>query len=97
MPTYVALCKWTNQGIQSVKQSPGRLEAGKKAFAAAGMKIKDFYMVMGQYDMVIVGEAPDDATYAKALLTLASAGNIQTETLRAFTEDEYRTIVSSLP
>jgi uncharacterized protein with GYD domain len=54
-------------------------------------------MVMGQYDAVIIGEAPDDTTYAKALLTLASAGNLQTETLRAFTEDEYRSIVSSLP
>lgn len=97
MPTYIALCKWTNQGIQSVKQSPGRLDAGKNAFAAAGMKIKDFYMVMGQHDMVIVAEAPDDATYAKALLSLASAGNIQTETMRAFTEDEYKTIVAGLP
>jgi uncharacterized protein with GYD domain len=54
-------------------------------------------MVMGQYDAVIIGEAPDHTTYAKALLTLASAGNLQTETLRAFTEDEYRSIVSSLP
>ena len=97
MPTYVALCKWTNQGIQSVKQSPARLDAGKKAFAAAGLKIKDFYMVMGQYDMVIVSEAPDDGTYARALLSLATAGNIQTETMRAFTEDEYKTIVASLP
>jgi uncharacterized protein with GYD domain len=70
---------------------------GEKAFAAAGLKIKEFYMVMGQYDAVIIGQAPDDTTYAKALLTLASAGNLQTETLRAFTEDEYRSIVSSLP
>jgi uncharacterized protein with GYD domain len=97
MPIYVALCKWTTQGIQGIKESPARLDAGRKAFAAAGIQIKEFYMVMGQYDMVIVGEAPDDATYAKATLTLAKGGNIQTETLRAFTEDEYRAIVSSLP
>jgi uncharacterized protein with GYD domain len=54
-------------------------------------------MTLGQYDIVLVVEAPDDATFAKALLTVVSAGNIQTETLRAFTEDEYRSIVSSLP
>ena len=96
MPTYVVLSKWTNQGIQSVKQSPSRLDAGRKAFEAAGVKMKDFYMVMGQYDMVIVVDAPDDATLAKATLSLASAGNIQTETLRAFTEDEYKKIVSGL-
>ncbi|QNI30198.1 GYD domain-containing protein [Alloacidobacterium dinghuense] len=96
MPTYAVLCKWTSQGIQSVKQSPGRLDAGRKAFEAAGIKMKDFYLVMGQYDMIIVVDAPDDATLAKAALTLASAGNIQTETLRAFTEDEYRKIVSGI-
>lgn len=96
MPTYVVLAKWTNQGIQSVKQSPSRLDAGRKAFAEAGVKLKDFYLTMGRYDMVFVAEAPDDATFARATLTLASAGNVQTETLHAFPEDEYRKIVSGL-
>ena len=54
-------------------------------------------MVMGQYDAVIVSEAPDDTALAKALLSIGATGNIQTETLRAFTEDEYRSIISSLP
>jgi uncharacterized protein with GYD domain len=97
MPNYVVLAKWTTQGIQSVKQSPSRLDAGRKAFAGTGITLKDFYLTLGQYDMVIVGEAPDDASFAKALLALTAAGNIQTETLRAFTEDEFRSIVSSLP
>ncbi|HYK37414.1 GYD domain-containing protein [Alloacidobacterium sp.] len=96
MPNYVVLGKWTNQGIQSVKQSPSRLDAGRNLFAGSGVKLKDFYMTMGRYDMVLVGEAPDDATFAKAILTLASTGNVQTETLRAFPEDEYRAIISGL-
>jgi uncharacterized protein with GYD domain len=96
MPTYILLVRWTTQGIQKVKESPSRLEAGKKAFEAVGIKIKSFFMVMGQYDMVNVVEAPDDATLARALLTLASQGNLQTETLRAFTEDEYKKIISAI-
>ena len=96
MPTYVALVRWTNQGLQNVKQSPSRLDAGRKAFEAAGAKLKDFYMVMGHYDMVFVAEAPDDTTMAKATLGLASKGNVQTETLRAFTEDEYRKVLSGV-
>ena len=96
MPTYIALVRWTNQGLQNVKQSPSRLDAGRKAFEAAGAKLKDFYMVMGQYDMLLVAEAPDDATIAKATLGLSSKGNVQTETLRAFTEDEYRKILSGV-
>jgi uncharacterized protein with GYD domain len=96
VPTYIALVRWTNQGLQNVKQSPSRLDAGKKAFEAAGVKMKEFYMVMGQYDMVFVAEAPDDATLARATLSLASKGNVQTETLRAFSEDEYKKILSGV-
>ena len=96
MPTYVALVRWTNQGLQNVKQSPSRLDAARKAFEAGGAKLKDFYMVMGQYDMVFVAEACDDATLAKAVLNLTSKGNVQTETLRAFTEDEYKKILSGI-
>jgi uncharacterized protein with GYD domain len=96
MPTYVLLVRWTTQGIQKIKDSPTRLEAGKKAFEAAGIKLKAFYMVMGQYDQVSIAEAPDDATMAKALLKLGSQGNLQTETFRAFTEDEYKKIISEI-
>ena len=97
MPTYMVLTKWTTQGVQNVKQSPSRVDAARKAFEATGFKLKEVFMTLGQYDIVLVVEAPDDATFAKALLTVVAGGNIQTETLRAFTEDEYRAIVSSLP
>jgi len=52
---------------------------------------------MGRYDTVFIVEAPDDETVAKAVMALASLGNVSTETLRAFTEDEYRKIVAALP
>jgi uncharacterized protein with GYD domain len=96
MATYILLVRWTNQGLQKIKESPSRLEAGTKAFEAAGIKLKAFYMVMGQYDQVCIAEAPDDATMARALLSLASRGNVQTETLRAFNEDEYKKIISAI-
>ena len=96
MPTYIALLKWTSQGIAAAKDSPKRLDAGREAFKKIGVEIKDVYMTMGRYDHVCVIEAPDDATYAKAVLGLAAQGNVSTETLKAFTEDEYRRIVGSL-
>jgi len=90
MPTYITLLRWTPQGLQRVKESPSRLEAARKAYQSAGVKMKDFYMVTGQYDFVVISEAPDDGVMARVNLSLASAGNVQTETLRAFTEEEYR-------
>ena len=96
MPTYVALLKWTQQGISKVGSSAKRLDAGRKAFKKMGVELKDSYLTMGRYDLVCVIEAPDDETYAKAVLGLGSQGNVSTETLKAFSEDEFRKIIGSL-
>jgi uncharacterized protein with GYD domain len=96
MPTYIAMLKWTQQGLQNIKQSPSRLDAVRKQFEATGVRMKDFYMVTGQYDMVAVVDASDDTALAKAILSATSQGNITSETHRAFTEDEYRKIIGGL-
>ena len=97
MATYICLLRFTQQGIQNIKESPARLDKGKQAFRAMGAEIKEFYLVMGRYDAVVVFEAPDDETVAKLTLATGSAGAISGETLRAFPEAEYRKIIAALP
>lgn len=97
MATYISLLRYTQQGIEKVKESPARLDAARKLFEQHGARIKDFYLLCGQYDAIVVTEALDDTTVAKISLALASRGNVRTETFRAFTEDEFRKIVSALP
>ena len=97
MPTYIALLKWTPQGLQNVKASPSRLDAARKSLVSAGVTMREFYMVTGRYDMVAIGEAPDEGVMAKALLSITSKGDFTSETCRAFTEREYRQIISGLP
>lgn len=96
MATYLCLIRWTSEGIAKIKDSPSRLDAAKKTIEAGGGKLKHFYMLMGQYDMAIVIEAPDDATIARVNLALGSKGSVRTQTSRAFSEDEYRKIISGL-
>jgi uncharacterized protein with GYD domain len=96
MPTYIALLKWTPQGLQNIKQSPSRLDAAKKGFEAAGVRWKDFYMVTGQHDMVAILEASDDLALAKAILSTTALGSVTSETCRAFTEEEYRKVITGL-
>lgn len=96
MPTYVTLARWTTQGAQSVKDSPSRLDAARRALAADGVKMLHFFMTMGTHDMIIISEAPNDEVVAKAMLTQISKGGITTQTSRAFTEDEYRKVIGSL-
>src|SRR5260370_34153376 len=90
MPTYISLCRWTVQGATAIKESPARLDAAKKAFAKAGIKVLSFYLTTGTHDMVMMTEAPDDTAIAKAMLSTISKGAITTQTSRAFTADEDR-------
>ena len=97
MPTYISLVKLTHQGVTSIKEGPARLEAGKDTLKAFGSELKAFYLTMGRYDLITISEAADEMAAAKVALAIGSAGNVTTETLRAFTEDEYREIVNALP
>ncbi len=97
MPTYITLIRWTQKGIENIKESPGRLDAAKKTMQSMGAQFKAVYLVAGEYDLVTVVEAPDHETMTKINLVLGSRGAVRTETLRAFTEEEYRKIIATLP
>ncbi|MCK1291932.1 MULTISPECIES: GYD domain-containing protein [unclassified Bradyrhizobium] len=96
MTTYVMLANWTEQGIQKAKDSPRRLDAAKKALKDMSGEIKSFYLTMGDFDMVVILEAPDDAVAARFSLQLGMLGNVRTRTLKAFPEAAYREIINSL-
>ena len=97
MPTYITLLNWTQKGIENVKESPARYDAFKELVQSLGGEVKAIYMVTGRHDLIVITEAPSDEVVAKALLATASKGTVSTETLRAFTEDEYRNIIAGLP
>ena len=97
MPTYLTLLRFTQKGIEAIKEGPARLDASKEAYRAAGAKLKEFYLVTGKYDAVVIAEAPDDETAVKLSLAIGSRGNVRIETSRAFTEEEYRRIITGLP
>jgi uncharacterized protein with GYD domain len=96
MPTYIMLANWTDQGSQKVRESPRRLDTAKKALADMGGEFKGLYMTLGDYDLVMIYEAPDDAVAARFALVLGMQGAVRTRTLKAFPEAAYREIITSL-
>jgi uncharacterized protein with GYD domain len=96
MPTYITLVHYTEQGVKTFKDLPSRLEETRKVGEAAGAKLVSFYLTMGQYDAVVITDAPDDATVAKLALAAAGRGNVRTETMRAFNQDEAQRIAAEL-
>ena len=96
MPSYIMLVNWTNQGILNVKESPQRLDTFKKAVEAVGGKVTGFYLTMGRYDLVVVVEFPSDEAATTVILKIASLGQVHTETLKAFPEEQYRDIIAKV-
>lgn len=96
MATYILLVNWTEQGLKTIAESPGRLDAAKKLLAEMGGRFDQFYMTMGDCDMVCVCEAPDDDTMARFALRLAGNGAVRSRTMKAFPEKTYREILGSL-
>ena len=97
MATYIVLANFTDQGIRSVKESPKRAEAFGQLCENMGAKVKDAYRTMGQYDAVLIVDAPDDVTMNALLYSVGSLGNIRTETLRAFTLQETTAALAKMP
>ncbi len=95
MPVYITLIKWTDKGREEVSTLPDRAAGAVKRVEAAGGKVIANYTTMGRFDQIAIIEAPDDETVAKLGMTLAGRGNAITETLRGFSMDEVRRMLSS--
>ncbi len=96
MPTYITLVNLTEQGVREAKNAPERLKAFDEAVNEAGGRLVEFYLVMGQYDYIVITEAPDDQTAARLILNTLSQGSVRTQTMRAFPREEFEVIAKGL-
>lgn len=94
MPTYLALLNFTAQGAQAFRDTRKRADAFKDQASAAGVTVKQLYWTLGPYDGAVVLEAPDDQSVTAVMLALAAAGNVRTQTLRAFDADEMDAVLA---
>ena len=95
MATFIAVINFTDQGVRAVKESPNRLATATKLAESRGVKVKQAFWTLGQYDMVVISEGADEAV-AAWMYKVGSLGNIRSTTLRAFTLDEMQKIVSKI-
>jgi uncharacterized protein with GYD domain len=96
MPTYIAFGNWTEQGARTIADSPHRLDAAKRQLEDMGGRVTAFWMTLGEHDLVLVYDTPDDAVAARFSLILNRLGAVRTKTMKAYPEAAYRQIVSSL-
>jgi len=96
MATFIALGNFTEQGIRSVKETTKRADAVREAASRYGVTMKQIYWTLGSYDLVTVVEAPNEEAVTAFALAVGSAGNIRTQTLRAFSKEEMNGILGKL-
>lgn len=96
MATYIALSSFTDQGIRNVKDSTKRADAVKEAAKKYGAKMTQIYWTLGHYDLVAIIEAPDDTSATAFALAIGTAGNVRTQTLRAFSKEEMNGILAKM-
>ena len=96
MPIYVVLSNFTEQGRTDIKNTSDRLDRLAPVAQKLGVKVLANTITMGQYDVVTVMEAADDATIAKVIGTVLSRGYVTTQTMRGFSAEEFRQITADL-
>ncbi len=96
MATYISLTSFTDQGIRSAKETTRRADAVRELGKKYGVTVRDFFWTLGSYDVVAIFDAPDDASMTAFGLAIGSAGNVRTQTLRAFTQEEMGGILRRL-
>lgn len=97
MSVFIMLIKFTDQGIQNIKSSPKRADTARFLAKSCGAEVKHIYLTLGTYDLIVIVEAAKDEAAARFALALDSIGNVRSTTMKAFTEDEYRHIIETLP
>jgi uncharacterized protein with GYD domain len=96
MARYVILCNWTDQGVKNARETVNRARAAAGAFEKVGGKIVQTLWTLGQYDLVLIAEAPSDEAVTAVGVQLGMLGNIRSHTLRAFDGAEMEQILKKV-
>lgn len=96
MAIYIALINWTEQGVKNVADSPRRAQAFREMAEGMGCTVQGLFYTMGRYDIAARIEAPDDETISAVMLKVARLGNVRSETMRAYTEEEFARIAAKV-
>jgi uncharacterized protein with GYD domain len=89
MPTYIMLTTLSPEGVQTIRNNPGRIREVNREIEQLGATVKAQWATLGEYDFINVIEAPDERTMARISVELGSRGTGKYETLVAIPIDDF--------
>jgi uncharacterized protein with GYD domain len=93
MPTFVTLVNWTDQGIKTFRDTIRRAEDYRGLVEKSGGQVRQLLWTLGEYDIVVVTDFPDDETATAVALQTGALGNIRTRTMKAFDAEQMSAII----
>jgi uncharacterized protein with GYD domain len=97
MPTYFILETSTREGATTVRDAPRRSEGVVAAAERMGVKVIEWFYTIAPFDFLMKAEAPDDQTIAAFVIQINAGGNVAAKYYRAFTPEEWKSLVGRLP
>jgi uncharacterized protein with GYD domain len=91
MPLYLYQAAYTAESLAAqIKNPQDRMEVVRPAFDAIGAKVLGAGYPFGEYDVLVVYEAPDDTAAASLALAFAAGGAIRmAKTTRLLSGEEW--------
>ena len=96
MASYIILSSFTDQGIRNIRETTQRADAFRESAKRFGVTVREIYWTLGQFDITAVVDSPDEASITTLALAIGSAGNVRTQVMRAFTQNEMKGILGKL-
>jgi uncharacterized protein with GYD domain len=93
MPIYVSLVNWTEQGVKNFRDTVRRADDYRGLVEQSGGQVRQLLWTLGEYDLVVVTDFPDDETATTVLLQTVAGGNVRTTTMKAFDADQMSAII----
>ena len=93
MATFVTTVTFTDQGLAAVKDTCQRAKSFETSAQKLGVDVRDILWTLGSFDGLILFDAPDDETATSLMLQLSSAGNVRTQSSRAYQAEEMEGIL----
>jgi uncharacterized protein with GYD domain len=77
MPVFITQGRYTREAIKGMITKPeDRADAVSRLFAKAGGRLLNYYVTFGEYDFLLIGQAPSETQMAAILLAAASGGGV---------------------
>ena len=89
MATFIRLASLTDQGIRNVKNLSTMIAEARQIMEKHGARLVEGWVTLGEYDLIVVIDAPDANVAAEVSALIGAKGNFRARTVPAIPLAEF--------